>query len=80
MVGGSSTWCETEPVFIQKYRVFFLLVPPRKVLSTELVPPNRERLLSSLEMAKILTKKVKVQVSARHTLISSAKLQQKLKV
>ena len=31
-------------------------------------------------MAKIPTKKVKVQVSARQTLISSAKLQQKMKV
>ena len=38
-----------------KYRVFFLLVPPRKVLSTELVPPNREKLLSSPKMAKIPT-------------------------
>ena len=32
---------------------FFSLVPPRKVLSMELVPPNREKLLSSPRMAKI---------------------------
>ena len=25
------------------YRVFFLLVPPKKVLSMELVPPNRKK-------------------------------------
>ena len=31
-------------------------------------------------MVKIPTQKVKVQVSARHTFISSAKLQQKVKV
>ena len=48
---------------------FFLLVPPRKVLSMELVPPNREKLLSSPKMAKIPTKKVKVHVRVCQTFL-----------
>ena len=40
---------------------------PKKVLSMELVPPNRKKLLSSLEMAKIPTKKVKVHVRVCQT-------------
>ena len=49
------------------HRVFFLLVPPRKVLSMELVPPNRDKWLRAPKMAKIPAKKVKVQVRVCHT-------------
>ena len=58
----------------------FWLVPPRKVLSMELVPPNREKMTEFNEDSNTPTKKVKVQVRAYHTLIFSAKLQQKVKV
>ena len=46
----------------------------------ELVPPNSEKYQSSQNVAKIPSKKVKVQVNACKTLIFSAKLQQKGKV
>ena len=59
---------------------FFWLVPPRKVLSVELVPPNREKWLSSLEMAKILTKKVKVRVRVCHTITFCWNLAEEIKV
>ena len=59
---------------------FFWLVPPRKVLSMELVPPNREKLLSSLEMAKIPTKKVKVHVRVCETFTFCCNLATKLGV
>ena len=59
---------------------FFHWSRPAKILSVELVPPNREKLLSSQRMAKILTKKVKVQVRAGQTLIFLALSQQKVKV
>ena len=49
------------------YRVVFLTGPAQKVLSMELVPPNREKLLSLPKMAKIPTKKVKVQVRVCET-------------
>ena len=58
----------------------FSLVPPRKILSMELVPPNREKWLSSQKLAKILTKRVKVQVRAGQTLISLALSQENVKV
>ena len=57
----------------------FWLVPPRKVLSMELVPPNREKWLSSPKMAKILTKKVKVRVRASHTFTFCCNLAEKIK-
>ena len=45
----------------------FWLVPPRKVLSMELVPPNREKWLSLPKLAKKPTEKVKVQVRVCQT-------------
>ena len=45
----------------------FWLVPPRKVLSMELVPPNREKWLSSPKVAKKPFEKVKVQVRVCQT-------------
>ena len=45
----------------------FSLVPPRKVLSIELVPPNREKWLSSPKVAKNPTRKVEVQVRVYQT-------------
>ena len=50
------------------------------ILQGVFFPPNKENLQSSPKIAKIPTKKVKVQVSARQTLISSAKFQQKVMV
>ena len=45
----------------------FSLVPPRKVQSMELVPPNREKWLSSPKVAKNPSEKVKVQVRVCQT-------------
>ena len=50
------------------------LVLLQKVLSMELVPPNRKKWLSSLEMAKIPTKKVKVHVRVCQTFTFCCKL------
>ena len=58
----------------------FSLVPPRKVLSMELVPPNGEKMNEFTNDSNILTKKVKVQVRAFMTLVCFAKIQQKVKV
>ena len=58
----------------------FSLVPPRKVLSMELVPPNREKLLSSPRMAKIPTKKVKVHVKVCQTFTFCCDRARKIKV
>ena len=56
----------------------FWLVPPRNVLSMELVPPNRELLLSSPEMTKIPTRKLKVQVKICQTFTFCWHLSEKL--
>ena len=58
----------------------FSLVPPRKVLSMELVPPNREKWLSLSKLAKILLKKWKSKSESAIPLNFSAKLHQKVKV
>ena len=64
----------------QKYRVSFLTGPAQKVLSMELVPLNRDKLLNSLNKAKIPTKQVKVQVEACQTFPFCCNLAEKLKV
>ena len=56
----------------------FWLVPPRKVLSIELVPSNREKLQSSAKMAKIPTKKVKVHIRVCQTFTFCYNLAEKL--
>ena len=56
----------------------FWLVPPRKVLSIELVPSNREKLQSSSKMAKIPTKKVKVHIRVCQTFTFCYNLAEKL--
>ena len=53
---------------------FIWLVLPQKVLSMDLVPPNRKKWLSSLEMAKIPPKKVKVHVRVCQTFTFCCKL------
>ena len=53
---------------------FIWLVLPQKVLSMELVPPNKKKWLSPLEMAKIRTKKVKVCVRVCQTFTFCCKL------
>ena len=58
----------------------FSLVLARKVLSMELVPPNREKLLSSPRMAKIPTKKVKVHVKVCQTFTFCCDGARKIKV
>ena len=47
----------------------FSLVPPRKVLSMELVPPNSEQITKLTEDSNIPTKKVKVEVIASQTFL-----------
>ena len=59
---------------------FFWLVPPRKVLSMELVPPKREKWLSLPKMAKIPTKKVKVQLRVCPAFTLCCNLAEKIKV
>ena len=56
----------------------FWLVPPRQAPSMKLVPTNRETLLSSKKLAKIPSKKVKIQVRACETLIYYAKFKHKV--
>ena len=68
------------PEKVHTYRVVFWLVPPRKVLSMELVPPNSEKMTKFIGNSNISTKKVKVQVRACQTPNFVAKLQQKVKV
>ena len=66
--GSSSECC---------YRVFFFTGPAQK--SMELVPPNREKWMSLLNMAKISTKKVKVQIRVCHAFTFCCNLGEKIK-
>ena len=58
----------------------FFTGPAQKALSMELVPPNREKVLTSLNMAKIPTKKVKVQVRVCQTFTLCLNLTEKMEV
>ena len=53
------------PLLISRH--FIILVPPKKVLSMELVPPNSKKMTKFTEDGNIPAKKVKVQDRACQT-------------